>query len=565
MAFNSFNFVFLFLPLAVTGYWLLARSGRVAASVNWLLASSVLFYAVSSFRSLLILTPSIVTDYLIARSFFALDPSKHRARATLIAVGIVGNILLLSYFKYRNFFFESASALFSLHIGASHIALPLGISFLVFQKIAFLCDISSGKIAKVGLREFLLFALFFPRTIAGPIVQYDEIVPQFERPRSDAFSNIAVGFCLFAIGLFKKCVIADGISQFVPLAFEPYSLDTPVTLADAWSGALAYTFQLYFDFSGYSDMALGSARMLGIKLPMNFNSPLKASSMVEYWGRWHITLTRFLTWYVYVPLARRLTRFRAVRRKSLLRGADASVGAILYLIGLPTGVTMLVSGVWHGVGWPFVVWGLLHGLYLTVNQGWRLLRSRFWANPSSYVRVMKPVGRLLTFLCVVVALVVFRSQSVPDAIVILKGMVGLHGVTPHLVKLAQQAGFGYDWVQVGDPFVGLKCDMLLLCVVMILPNSLEILRRFRPALDFPDKDQGALGGLATDRPKIEEMPKAASLILGVTKVRVIWARLRDIWSNGVSLNLTTAIGIAVIFILGAMAIGRGGGFVYGGF
>ena len=373
MSFSSYPFVFLFLPVTVAGYWSLLRFKSRASAAGWLLLSSIIFYASGSLKSLLVILPSILLDFAIAKLFLSLAPIRVRERAAIIGIGIAANILFLAYFKYGEVLPEPLSSVLGHGRVLTTSFLPLGISFLTFQKIAFLCDIFAGQIREVEFGQFLLFTLFFPRTVAGPIVHYKEVMPQFKDVKSeDKALNISVGFCLFSIGLFKKCVIADSVVTYVSYAFDSGAGSDPVPLLSAWTGVLAYALQLYFDFSGYSDMALGTARMLGIKLPMNFNSPLKASSIVEFWGRWHITLTRFLTWYIYIPLVRRRTHTRVARRKLLLRGQRSTAGAIVSLIGVPTGITMLISGVWHGVGWQFVIWGLLHGMYLTINQAWRL-------------------------------------------------------------------------------------------------------------------------------------------------------------------------------------------------
>jgi hypothetical protein len=267
----------------------------------------------------------------------------------------------------------------------------------------------------------------------------------------------------------------------------------PVTLVAAWIGALAYTFQIYFDFSGYSDMALGIARIFGVVLPMNFNSPLKASSIVEFWSRWHITLTRFLTTHVYTPMVLGLTRRRMARGLPVLRGRNTRLSAIVVLIGLPTVFTMTLSGFWHGVGFQFIVWGLLHGLMLTVNQAWRTVRPRFWRHQASYDRVMGPVGFVLTFGAVVVTFVFFRASSVPTAMAILRGMAGLNGVTvPHAIgarlgafgQWLEQSGVTYDWSSGSQFIAGLAWLAVLFVVVTLMPNSLELLSPHRPALDF---------------------------------------------------------------------------------
>ena len=567
MAFNSLSFLFVFLPITVFGYWLLVRASKQSLSSIWLLLASIAFYACASLRSLAIVLPSILFDYAIAKAAISLDHSNPRARTSLIVIGVVANVLFLGYFKYRNFFLENVDTLVGLNIRLESIVLPLGLSFLTFQKIGFLCDVYSERVTSTRLRDFMLFTLFFPRTVAGPIVRYKEVIPQLYRPSSEsALSDVTVGFCLLSIGLFKKCVVGDGIGKFVTLAFDS-NLSNPIVgpldLTNAWLGVLAYTLQLYFDFSGYSDMALGVARMVGIRLPMNFNSPLKATSMVDYWGRWHITLTRFLTWHIYSPLVTRITRARAARRRPLLRGQKSTASAMVTLIAIPTGVTMLVSGIWHGAGWQFVIWGSLHGAYLTINQVWRLIRPRFWSDPNSYERVMRPIGWLLTFTCVVVALVFFRSSSISDALSILGSMSGLHGLTPHQFVLARQAGFDFDWVGMAEPLGPATWILAVLFWVLLAPNSLELLRRFHPALDFPlDVDKQVRSQTSEQIGKLRKTGRVTHLSTALFRM---WFACRKVGIAGVSLNRRTAIAVSIMFVLGAMAIGNGSGFLYGGF
>lgn len=555
MSFTSYSFVFLFLPLAVAGYWLLLRLTRERAAVGWLVACSIVFYACASLRSLAVVLPSILLDFAIARRFLSVSPSRARERALLIGGGIAANVLFLAYFKYHNFFLGSVGIL----SGNQHIltasALPLGISFLTFQKIAFLCEVSAGQTREVGFIDYLLFTSFFPRTVAGPIVNYREIVPQLKSIRPETMkSDIAVGFCLFSIGLFKKCVIAEGVASFVDRGFGLHIGTGPVPLINAWTGVLAYTFQLYFDFSGYSDMALGTARMVGIRLPMNFNSPLKATSMVDFWARWHITLTRFLTWYIYIPLVRRLTRARAARKQSLLRGPNSTAAAMVSLIAVPTGITMLISGVWHGVGWQFVVWGLLHGLYLAINQAWKLWRPRFWKDQKSHDLVMKPVGFALTFGAVILGMVFFRANSVDHALSIVAGMLGLHGVAPYTIQMLGQLGYQFDWTVVRPPWDALRWIALLLGIVMLGPNSLELLRRFHPALDFPPASE-----------EKETAPDTATAVGASSKLQQIRARALAVGKMGLPFDGLTAAVVGALFTLGAMAMSRATTFLYGAF
>jgi alginate O-acetyltransferase complex protein AlgI len=494
MLFNSYPFILLFLPAVVLGYFVLGRLGRLPAVV-WLVLASIGFYAFTRVDSLAIILPSIVLDYLIAWGLERLDESRARMRAGLLGVGLAANIAFLGYFKYRDFFLDTTNLIFGSHFAFGPLILPLGISFITFQKIVYLVDVYSGQVKASGFLDFLLFTLFFPRVVAGPIVHYQEVMPQFDRsPIRWVPTDIAVAICLFSIGLFKKVVIADRVGDFANPVFAAPLTGEPVTLLAGWIGALAYTFQIYFDFSGYSDMALGIARIFGVVLPMNFNSPLKATSVVEFWLRWHITLTRFLTGYVYTPLVLILSRRRMAWGKPVLAEANTAMSAILVLIGVPTLVTMTIFGFWHGVGFQFIVWGILHGVMLAINQAWRTVRPRFWRHQKSHDLIMTPVGFLLTFGGVIVTFVFFRASSVSAAIAVLRGMVGLNGVTiPYAIgsrlgglgAWLERIGVTYDWSSVSQLIAAGAWLAVLLVIVLAMPNSLELLAPYRPALDFP--------------------------------------------------------------------------------
>lgn len=541
MPFNSYGFIFVFLPVAVAGFWLLARAFGRGAAEFWLILVSTAFYVLAGWLGFIALVPSILFDYLIAVCLLRLPATSVRAKRFLFAAGIVANVGFLAYFKYKNFFLGTVNSLFDTHVHLTAVLLPLGVSFLTFQKIAFLADVRSGAIERIRFVDYLLFTTFFPRSIAGPITRYSEIVPQLNRiPSRDLTTHLSVGIVLFSIGLFKKAFIADQLAAFVSPVFDlgPVTVWDPgtPTLLTSWAAVLAYTLELYFDFSGYSDMALGAARMFGIQLPMNFNSPYKATSIVEFWSRWHITLTRFLTSYIYTPLVLSITRARLAKGKTTLKGARSSASSIATSVAVPTLTTMIISGFWHGAGWQFVVWGLMHGVYLTINQSWRLLRPRFWRDTASYSRIMKPLGGGLTFSAVVVALVFFRADSVSAAFSILNDMLGRNGLVPNDVMVLRQVG-----VEVPDsilsiflpvaPWVWIPC---LLAWVTLLPNSLEILRAYQPAVDYPED--------ATEPRRL-----------------IRFAQKYDV------LNRMTAIVTAVICLLGVLMLNRGQTFIYWNF
>ena len=521
---------------------------------------SLVFYACASLQSLVIIIPSILLDYAIARALLTLDDSRHRLRTALFVIGIAANIAFLGYFKYKNFFLDTSNILFATDFALTKTILPLGISFLTFQKIAFLSDVQSGQLKTVPLSDFLLFTLFMPRTVAGPIVHYEEVMPQLSRVELRSLaSNLAVGVLLFSIGLFKKTVIADGIAKFaLTMSSNPFA-DTPPGLITAWSGMLAYTFQLYFDFSGYSDMALGVARMFGVRLPMNFNSPFKATSIIDFWSRWHISLTRFLTMYLYTPIVLHLTRQRLLAGKPILRGTRTTLSAMAVLVGWPTVITMTLSGFWHGAGWQFIFWGLLHGIYLTINQCWRMLRPRFWPDGTSYERVMKPVGFVLTFVSVVIALVFFRADSLAESLAVLRGMTGFNGFFSQNIQAIHSAGVPLSWeiFKQLQPPEGLYWIAALFLFVTLFPNSLELLRRFQPSLDFPESVQNA--DPTTNQTASLLRNRRNSIVRTVHFAQLAINRIRI---EGLSLNTTTALYAALAFVLGAMALNRSGQFLY---
>jgi len=491
MLFNSYEFIFVFLPVTLAGFFLLGLSSRNLA-LGWIVAASLAFYAWWRPINVLIIAPSIFVNFVLARWLLRLAADKTRAGLArlVLVLGIVFNVAFLGYFKYVNFLATAANDLVGTNFVLTQIVLPLGISFITFQKIAFLIDVHGRRIPSFSLRDYCLFVLFFPQLIAGPIVHYREMMPQFQHaPCRWDKENIAVGVSLFVFGLFKKVVLADGISEHVSPIYEMAAAGSEITLLPAWIAAIGFTLQIYFDFSGYSDMALGLARFFGVRLPANFDSPLKATNIIDFWLRWHMTLTRFLTAYLYNPLALWLTRRRMAKGLPGLGGRAPSAGAFLQLLAGPTLLTMFVSGLWHGAGYLFILWGLLHGVYLSVNHAWRLFGPRHRTETAD--RFMRPTGFVLTFLSVAVAMVLFRSANVGAAKELLQGMVGLNGVS-----LPQQI-----YAQLGpltallQSFVSASTDMsaqelvlamawlgVLLLVALLFPNTLQLMARYEPAL-----------------------------------------------------------------------------------
>ena len=496
MLFNSPEFIFAFFPATIAIFFLIGRVSR-EWSLSWLIFASLFFYAWWNPINVLIIGPSLIINYVLARviQYFARDDRAAAKRRAVLIAGIAFNVLFLGYFKYVNFLEASLNDLIGTQFVLTQVILPLGISFIAFQKIAFLIDVNAGQIKSFSFREFGLFVLFFPQLIAGPIVHFRETMPQF-RSGEGRFNRLgfSVGLTLFSIGLFKKVVLADGIAVHISPIYDLAAGGESISLFGAWAAAVGFTLQIYFDFSGYSDMALGLARCFGIRLPLNFDSPLKASSIIDFWLRWHVTLTRFLTAYIYNPLALWLTRRRMSRRLPLLGGRRATVGAFLQLLAMPTIITMAVSGLWHGAGYLFILWGLLHGVYLTINHAWRIWAAKAFPVKEKYDRVMRPAGFLLTFLAVAFGMVLFRSTSVAGASDILAGMLGLNGI-------ALPAGLVEPFGLAGalEPFVtlepgGATAFVLtnlwvagLFLIATLLPNSLQVTALFEPALDFAER------------------------------------------------------------------------------
>ena len=486
MLFNSYGFVFVFLPIVALVFYLLGRSARSAALL-WITVASLLFYAWWRPVNVLLLAPSILVNYFLAKWMQRLVAREDRRAALLLVAGVVFNVLFLGYFKYRNFFAESVNFAFGTSLPMADLVLPLGISFITFQKIAFLVDVHGGRVNAFSLRDYFLFVLFFPQLIAGPIVHYTEVMPQFRQTtcRFQA-ADVAQGLTLFVFGLFKKVVLADSIAPLVSSLFQRVASGDDISLVAAWMVAIGYTLQLYFDFSGYSDMALGLARIFGIRLPANFNSPLRATNIIDFWRRWHITLTRFLTAYIYNPLVLYLTRRRISAGLPVSGGSGFAIGPYLVLVAGPTLLVMLISGLWHGAGFKFVIWGLLHGIFLCCNHAWRQLSLvRAWHKRGGYDAAMAPVGFALTFVSVVVAMVFFGAPSTAAALQVLKDMIGYGGLDLPASLFARlggagnvlhSLGFGESSWWEGAQFLKLAgLIVALLALALASPNSLEIL------------------------------------------------------------------------------------------
>ena len=474
MLFNSYSFLLVFLPAVILAFLVAARAGNQVRLVV-LLGASILFYAWWDVRFLALLGASILINYQLSRILTrAIDEDNQRQANLLLTIGVVFNLVTLGVFKYANFFINNVNDVAGTHIHLAAIVLPLGISFFTFEQIGYLIDIRRGHLYRADLLRYSVFVSFFPRLVAGPILRYSEIGPQldFAERRETRTNDIAVGLTIFAFGLFKKVVLADGIAPFATAAFTSAS-GGQIDLIQSWGGVLAYTFQLYFDFSGYSDMAIGAARCFGIVFPMNFNSPYKSASIVEFWRRWHITLSRFLRDYLYISLG------------GNRQGPARRYGNLL--------ATMLLGGLWHGANWTFVVWGALHGTYLIINHGWHAIAAR---NATLARWQGTKIGHVLavgvTFIAVMVAWVFFRAPDIHAGFTILGGMVGAHGIVlPDglATMLRSQAdtlarlGITFGDVSTTQTIKMYAWISVLFGLCMFAPNTQEILARFTPTLE----------------------------------------------------------------------------------
>lgn len=406
MLFNSFNFIFLYVPIVLAGYFALGRFSHRSA-ITFLAAASLFFYGYWTLKYIPLLLASIAFNYFSGSAISRLSAGnkytkKHAYIALTIAVSC--NLALLGYYKYTAFAMDALSSLLGYTYSDPHIELPLGISFFTFTQIAFLVDVYRGKAHERNIVNYTLFITFFPHLIAGPILHHNQMIPQFydrSRTRINS-SNIAIGLSIFTLGLAKKVLIADQAAPFANAVFSA-STSGPIAMFDSWVGALAYTMQLYFDFSGYSDMAIGVSLMLGINIPINFWSPYKATSIIEFWRRWHMTLSTFLRDYLYIPLG----------------GNKHGEARRIFNLFL----TMLLGGIWHGAAYTFVIWGALHGILLVLNHLYRKIINLFnmeWLTNSTPVKLFYWA---ITMFCVIVAWVFFRADSVKSAFTILNSMI----------------------------------------------------------------------------------------------------------------------------------------------
>ena len=514
MLFNSYQFIFLYLPVVLTGFYALDWRSRTAAII-WLSGASLFFYGVWDWRLLPVLLGSVVFNYGMGVLLMRGDErSSPRLRLYAVISAVAANLAALAYYKYANFLVDDLNLALPHPIEIAKIVLPIGISFFTFTQIAFLIDTYVGEAREPRFSNYLLFVTYFPHLIAGPILHHAEMMPQFERRAPESVvENIAVGLSIFVIGLFKKVVIADSVAGFATPAFDGVHDGAVLSLVEAWSAPIAYTFQLYFDFSGYSDMAIGLSQMFGIRLPLNFDSPLRARSIIEFWQRWHMTLTRYLRLYIYTPLTTKIMSWRIEHGYGIARQDTRSLGGFAAMVAVPLFGTMGLAGIWHGAGTQFLVFGLLHGAYLTVNHVWRAFRRP--TSPSGAITAKLLVLRdvALTFTAVVVANVFFRAGSVHDAWSILRSMTGLNGVALS-ADLTGRAGVSLVAMDTSAdtplPFFQgwneVAAFAFLFFIVWALPNTQQLVARF--SMTFDD----GTAGRARDLPLLAKIRSFWSLL-----------------------------------------------------
>lgn len=465
MLFNTFGFIFAFLPAVFAGFFSLAKySPRWAAA--WMALASLFFYGSWDYRYLPLLLLSITFNFYAGKR---IANSCQPLRKHLLAVSVGANLILLGYFKYADFFVASIRSITGIPHEPLGVILPIGISFFTFTQIAFLVDTYQGKVNEYKFVHYLLFVTYFPHLVAGPVLHHREMMPQFADKSTYrlSYENIAAGLSIFILGLAKKVLIADNLA---PMANPVFEAGANPAFLEAWVGSIAYALQLYFDFSGYSDMAIGLSRLFGVRLPLNFNSPYQATNITEFWRRWHMTLSRFLRDYLYIPLG---------------GNRNGPVARYLNLI-----ITMLLGGLWHGAGWTFVIWGGLHGLFIASNHYWQHIRQKFgWAGGQGRFCIF--VCRALTLFVVTVAWVFFRAPDLSTALDVLAGMFGMNGLAlpawsqaklSWLASLGINARFeGIRWIDISS--IGPPLLVIALLIALLAPNTQEIMGPTQPCLD----------------------------------------------------------------------------------
>jgi alginate O-acetyltransferase complex protein AlgI len=491
MSFTSLQFIFIFLPVAYLAFVAANRIGGSQMAISVLAIASLFFYALFGVQLLLVLLASLVFNFVVGNVITCLKEHPHVGRNLLLGA-IAVNLGLLGYLKYTNFLVDVVNQIANSGYAHIDIAVPLGVSFFTFVQIGYLIDSYNGQLMKHDFIRYIVFSAFFPVVTAGPLVMQREMMEQLGSSSIRAFDpkRVTIGLTMFAIGLFKKVVLADSIAPFADGVFGGAYSGMSLDAATAWIGALCYSLQLYFDFSGYSDMAIGLATIFAIKLPLNFDSPYKATNISDFWRRWHMTMTRFFTAYIYSGLA-----MWGMRKGMGLRLGRR--GRFLLVAALPSIITFLVAGVWHGSGWTYVLYGLMHGLAIATYLGWREFSS---------VELPSPVAWFLTMATVVSCLVIFRSPDVPTALALLGQMWGV-GTT-----------FSTNAVVI-DSAQALSMIIVMGAITLLLPNTQQILHHEWPVVDSKPEDTATAAGLLAWRPSFRvAFITACIFTVGITSI-----------------------------------------------
>lgn len=443
MLFNSYEFIFLFLPITFFVYFYLLNKRLITGAKGFLVFSSLFFYSWWNIAYLPIILGSMLFNYVIGGTLNENSTKIKFSKKGVLAFGVSANLLLLGYFKYYDFFITGFNALLGSDAELLHLMLPLAISFFTFQQIAYLVDSYRGETKEYDFLNYALFVTFFPQLIAGPIVHHKEMMPQFASKYNLAkkYKNIALGMFIFSIGLFKKVIIADNLSIMANNGFASSAI---LNTAEAWITSLSYTLQLYFDFSGYTDMAIGIALLFNIKLPVNFNTPYKSTNIQDFWRRWHITLSRFLRDYIYIPLGgNRVSSFRTY--SNLM-------------------ITFVLGGLWHGAGLTFIFWGFLHGAALVIHRAWL----------NTGIKLNKFIAWFITFNFINISWVFFRAKDFEEAINILKAMF----IYQELTLTSHRISVLLSNIEANDKLIAIF--VLSIFTSILFKNSIELKRDFRP-------------------------------------------------------------------------------------
>ena len=501
MLFNSYAFIFVFLPISLVGFYLLrTKHWHLRSQMIWLIVCSLVFYAWWNPAYLLLLLVSVIFNY--AASLYI---SRTKSRIAL-GLCIAANIMTLAYYKYGHFLAYNFRMI-GVPIALEKVVLPLAISFYTFQQIAYLVDSYREPQNNSGFLEYCIFVTFFPQLIAGPIVHHAEMMPQFRKNNPFRNTDLSVGLTIFTIGLAKKVIFADRVAVYASPLFDAVGNGANPTFLDSWLGGLAYALQLYYDFSGYSDMAVGVARCFGVILPVNFNSPYKAVDISDFWRRWHITLSRFLRDYVYIPLG------------GNRKGQTRKLANLLS--------TMLLGGLWHGAGWTFVAWGGMHGIYLVFHELWRkIIRI-----PTSIGTIM--FGWLATMAAVIISWIPFRCNSISSSLLIMKSMLGFNGISlPEsmsnlplgIPSMVDRFGFSfsgaYNIPVEGSELGRLATIFILAAITIIAPNTQQIMINHKPALATYEGDISKPGllGFTWEPTRAMAFIFGASLFVSVSQI-----------------------------------------------